>query len=512
MGQIASTKAIVGLEEHRRLASALEAPERYAWSVEEVRRIETHISTVLLAGDYALKLKKPLDLGFLDFTSLERRRHFCEEEIRLNSRLAPEIYLRRVPISGTIESPRIDGQGPVVEHAVLMRRFPEKELMNRLLMQGRLPCEAVQLLADTVADFHERLPAVDPESDYGRPHAVAEPLRENFQQLFRLEEAATVREELVELWQWSESQLKHLAQLMHERRIAGAVRECHGDLHLGNVAWHEGKVIVFDGIEFDPALRWIDTANEIAFTVMDLDFLGAARLRNCFLDRYLERTGDYRALYLLPFYAVYRALVRAKINGREAAQGQDPQAGEELREHVSLATAYTQEQTPVLAITYGLSGSGKSTLAGKLVEQGYIRLRSDVERKRLFGLNPGESSHSGLYTGIYTPEATQGTYDRLLSLAEEALKAGFCAVVDASFLRASHRRPFRELALRLGCGFRILHLWAEEETLRARLRRRRAEGRDPSEAGEAVLEEQLRWGEPPAGVEEPFVRVIEANG
>ena len=500
------------LDDHRRLAEALGDAGRYPWPVDAVERIETHISTVLLAGSYVIKIKKPIDLGFLDFSALERRRHFCDEEIRLNGRLAPQIYLRRVPITGTLTDPVIDGEGEAIEHAVLMRRFPERELMSRLLREGRLPDAAIDRLADTVAAFHDGLPAVGGDAPHGTPEAVAEPVRENFRQLRALSAAGPLRSELKRLERWSEQQLEQLAPRISARREAGAVRECHGDLHLGNVAWHDGDVIVFDGIEFNEALRWIDTANEIAFTVMDLEFHGARRLRYRFLDRYLERTGDYEALDLLPFYAVYRALVRAKINGHEAEQGAAPGAQEALREHVALARRFTEPPAPELVLTYGLSGSGKSTRARRLVEErGFIRLRSDVERKRLFGFEARERSGSGLGGGLYTSEASERTYARLEELAEHALRAGFSVVVDAAFLQASRRYPFRDLAERLGCRFRILHVRAAEETLRQRLRKRLAEGRDPSEADEAVLDAQLRSAEPPSGDEVPFVETVDAD-
>jgi len=503
---------IKSLQDHRRLASALEDPGRYAWPVESVHRIETHISTVLLAGDYVLKLKKPLNLGFLDFVDLERRRHYCEEEIRINSRLAPQIYLRRVPITGSPDNPHIEGSGEAIEHAVLMRRFPENELMNRLLREGRLPGEAVERLAETLAAFHQGLPAAAADSRHGAPEMVAEQIRDNFAQLAELPFTAPLRGELDRLQAWSEDQLLRLWPLLRERHETAAVRECHGDLHLGNVAWHEDQVIVFDGIEFDPELRWIDTASEIAFTVMDLDFLAAWRLRNRFLNRYLEQTGDYRALSLLPFYAAYRALVRAKINGREAQQEGKHRTPQAMRDHVALAVAYTEPRAPELAITYGLSGSGKSTLAGKLVEeQGFLRLRSDVERKRLFGLEEGARSSSGLDTGLYHPAVTERTYSHLLKRAQDVLEAGYSVVVDAAFLSSSRRRPFRDLAQRKACPFRILHVRAREATLRERLRSRRAEGADPSEANEKILEAQLARAEPPAGEETPFVELVDTE-
>nr|WP_041595584.1 bifunctional aminoglycoside phosphotransferase/ATP-binding protein [Halorhodospira halophila] len=501
------------MEAHRALAEALQAPECYPWPVDTVECIETHISTVLLAGAYVVKLKKPLDLGFLDFSSLERRRYFCDEEVRLNGRLAPQIYLRRVAIAGPATEPRIDGEGDVLEYAVLMRRFPENELMSRLLREGRLPHGAVERLAETVARFHAGLPAAGEDSEYGSPEAVADPMRDNFRALETQSAAASMRGELRALERWTEAQLQRLEPLIRRRRAEGAVRECHGDLHLGNVAWHEDDLIIFDGIEFNPALRWIDTASEVAFTVMDLDFEGARRLRHCFLDRYLEQSGDYQALPLLPLYAVYRALVRAKINGHEVEQGGGSAAQEALCDHVQLAKSYTVAQVPELVITYGLSGSGKSVRARRLVEErGFIRLRSDVERKRLFGLEPRARSDSTLDSGLYSPEATWRTYERLQEQAEGALEAGFSVVVDAAFLKAERRRPFLELAARTGCRFRILHVRADEQTLRERLRKRLAEGRDPSEADETVLDAQLRTAQPPSGEEAAFVETVDADG
>ncbi len=432
------SEPITTLEAHRQLAEALADPARLPWEAPGVQRIETHISSVLLAGDYAIKIKKPLDLGFLDFSTLELRRHYCDEEIRLNGRLAPQIYLRRMPIAGSVAEPVLDGEGLPFEHAVLMRRFPEEELMSRLLREGRLPEGAVDRLAETVAAFHGELPPAPADSPYGGMADIAEPVRDNFRQLAALSAAEPVRGELRRLERWSEAELERLAPVFRERRESGAIRECHGDLHLGNVAWHDDDVIVFDGIEFNEALRWIDIANEIAFTVMDLDFQGASQLRYRFLDRYLERTGDYHALSVLPFYAVYRALVRAKINGLAAEQGAEKGAAEALREHIGLARRFTASQVPELVLTYGLSGSGKSTRARRLVdERGFVRLRSDVERKRLFGIDPRASSGSGLESGLYTPEASERTYARLEELAEWSLQAGFSVVVDAAFLQAA---------------------------------------------------------------------------
>ncbi len=499
------------------LLAALRDPAIYPWPVDAVEVIETHISTVFLAGDHVLKIKKPLDLGFLDFSTLERRGWFCEEEVRLNSRLAPDWYLRPVPISGTVAAPEIEGGGEPLEWGVLMRRFPQSALADARLDRGELPVNVMDGLARVVAEFHAEIPAAGPDTDYGTVDSVLAPMLQNFEQLRELDAAGADPAVLDALEAWVQTQGEELGELIDARFQGGFVRECHGDLHLGNIAWHEDEVIVFDAIEFEPYLRWIDVANEVAFVVMDLDHRGAYDHRHRFLNAYLEHTGDYGMMRLLRFYAAYRAMVRAKINGFMASQAEEGSearqaARQQVTAYMALAQGYTQLRRPELVITHGLSGSGKTQVAGELVAaEGHLRLRSDVERKRLFGVAPEERRDDEPEAGLYTPEATERTYSHLEGLAREMLEAGWSVVVDAAFLDPRHREAFRALAEELECGFRILDVRAAPDVLRERVRARARAGADASDATVDVLEHQLADYEPLSGDEAALAQVIRTD-
>lgn len=495
----------------QRLLEALSDPARYPWPVERVERIETHISTVLLAGEFVCKFKKPLNPGFLDFTTLARRRHFCEEEIRLNGRLAPDHYLRVLPVGGTVDDPVLDRE-PAIEYAVLMRRFPQSALMDRLQEEGRLPPQVMDRLAETVAEFHRSLPAAEPGSPHGSFEAVAQPMRDNFAQ-FDPSGVEADGAAVTALSDWTGAELSRLRGVIVERRAGGCVRECHGDLHLANIAWLDGRVLIFDGIEFDPALRWIDVINEIAFAVMDLDYRGAAEHRHRLLNTYLEHTGDYGGMRLLRLYAAYRAMVRAKITALRAGQYEDSEpekseAQRAARRYLALADGYRNPPGASLTITCGLSGSGKSTVAGERVaHRGLIRLRSDVERKRLFGLAPDERGGESLYTA----EANRRTYERLRELARELLADGWPVIIDAAFLKRSGRDSFRALADECGCPFRILHTRAAPDALRQRVQQRASAGSDVSDADLAVLEGQLQSAELPGADESDVTEIVDTG-
>ena len=500
-------------EGHAALVQAL--LETLATGAEAPQLLETHISSVILAGDYAYKLKKPLDFGFLDFTTLERRRHFCEEEIRLNGRLAPAIYLDVVPVTGSVEAPVLDGKGAPVEYAVRMCRFAQDSLLDRLAASGELPLALMDAVAVQVADFHRQAARAAAGSEFSTAQAAFFPVEENFEQLRPLISDADAAQRLARVEDWSRARYTHLREHVATRGASGCVRECHGDLHLGNVVLIDGEVAIFDGIEFNERMRWTDVFADVAFLLMDLDHRGLAAHGNRFLNSYLEHSGDYAGVALLTWYAVYRAMVRAKIAALRLTQPLDAEARaqvlEEYRSYTALALRYTGEPRPALCITHGLSGSGKSTVAGLAVDRfGLLRLRSDVERKRLHGLDASARTDSALGGGIYDADATRATYARLAELAGQLLEAGHSVLVDATFLEAAQRQPFAALARRLGVPFAILDIEVSMETLQRWLRERQAQGADASEADLAVVEQQVAGREPLAGDELAARRPVNA--
>ena len=498
-------------EAQAKLVLALCDPACYPHPAGPVELIETHISHVLLAGDYAYKIKKPVNLGFLDFTTLVARRFYCEEELRLNLRLAPSLYLEVVAIGGSAEAPRLGAASGIIEYALKMRRFPQQALFDRMAERGELGGTHIDALAGVIADFHgraERAPAAaDP---FDGAAAIAAPMRQNFEQLRPLLATEEERSTLAVIESWSLRRHAELVPVFAARHAEGWVRECHGDLHLGNVAWVEGAALPFDCLEFDARLRWIDVISEIAFLYMDLCSRGREDLAARFLNAYLEKIGDYAGLAVLDNYLVYRAMVRAKVAAIRATQ---PDAGEDgrreaiadYRAHLALALSFTWPRRQALVIMHGLSGSGKTVVSQELCQvTGAVRLRSDVERKRLGGVEAEAQSGSGLATGLYDEGATLATYAELTRAARLILEAAWPVVVDAACLQRWQRETFRGMAREFAVPFLVAACVADPALLRERVSRRAASGHDASEADLAVLEHQLEAAEPLAADEQPL--------
>ncbi|MFH0131823.1 AAA family ATPase [Variovorax sp. VaC1] len=457
-----------------------------------VLRVETHISWVLLTAMQAFKLKKPVCLPFLDFSSVEARKHFCDEELRLNQRFAPSLYIDVAPVCGTPTSPRIGGSGTPIDHVVRMRRFPESSLLRNLLAAEQVRPEWLDGFAQRLATLHETAERMAPVSGFGNPDPIAKAA---------VDVVATLRAQgngnrLAALDAWIKAQSQALRMAWIARQQAGAVRECHGDLHTANVVLVDGALTPFDCIEFDPALSHIDVMSDIAFLTMDLKARGRGDLAARFLDAWLQHSGDYQGLQVLRFYEVYRALVRAMASGLGPRQADGDGTGRP--DYLACATELIEqpEGKARLLITHGFSGSGKSSVALQLLcAMGAIRVRSDVERKRLHGLDAlARSATRGL--DIYGAEATRRTFDRLRACARDALLAGYPVIVDATFLRAAERHRFEALAAELRVPFSILDCRAANATLRRRVAERDVAGTDASEAGLAVLERQLQTHEP----------------
>ena len=496
------------------LIQALLNPAGYDHAVQNIHVVETHISWVVLTGGYAYKIKKPVNLGFLDFSTLDKRRFYCEEELRLNRRLAEALYLGVIPITGSPASPRLNGSGAVIEYAVKMIQFSEEARLDRMLARGELQAIHIDLLAQELAGFHDRIAVAGNDRPFGDPEHIYEPVHQNFEQI-RPRIEAPDQTQLQRLQVWSELTFAELGKIFADRKHRGFIRECHGDAHLANMVWHDERVLLFDCLEFSENLRWTDTMSEVAFLTMDLDDRGRADLARRALNAYLEHTGDYEGLAVFGFYQVYRALVRAKVACIRSSQSdlgdeEKRRVREEYLGYANLAERYTRTRPTALIITHGLSGSGKTWLSQQLLESlGAIRLRSDVERKRLHGLAPHARSGSAIDSGIYTAEAGRRTYTRLAELAHVILRAGHPVIVDAAFLKRHQRDQLRVVADQARVPFAILDVQTPENVLRQRLQHRGQHEHEASEADSVVLDQQLVSHEPLTADEQRHVLVFD---
>ena len=506
------------MESARALIAALQRPDAYPHAVSEsIRVAETHISWVVLTGEFAYKIKKPIKLSFLDYSTLERRHLLCEEELRLNRRLAPGLYLGVSVIGGTPVRPRIDDGSTPFEYAVRMRQFSPADELSALLAARSVTPDDVAALGAGIARFHTAAASVPAGSAHGRAETVHRVTMDNFTELRSLPECAEWASQLSALESRIAALHRKLRPLMDERREIGQVRECHGDLHCGNVVRWAGALTPFDGIEFEPGLRFIDVINDIAFLTMDLAERGHVDLRRAVLQAWTDTSGDWAGLPLLPYYEAYRALVRAKVDALRALQLESGSpartaAVADCRRYLDWGTARVTGRRPVLLITCGLSGSGKTWLARRLaVSLDALHLRSDVERKRLAGLAAHEDSRSPPDAGIYTVEFNERTYRRLHHCAAASLAAGEPTIVDAAFLRSHERQSFLKLALERDVPFAIVHCHAPDTVLRDRVSARAASGGDASEAGLDVLARQPSYWEALGGDELPHVVTVDTS-
>lgn len=472
----------------RAIARAMTTPAFYPHPVGRIRVRETHISLVFLTGEHVYKLKKPVDLGFLDFRALERRRHFCLREVEVNRRLAEGVYRGVVSITREGAGFRLGGAGEAVEYAVHMRQLRDEDVLEERLRQGGVPPDVVVRVAEHLADFLRRAEPLAGRvagEAYAHLHSAC---AANFRQVAEVAGADLDPLLLGVVQSATMGFLRHRQDLFQRRAAQGWVRDGHGDLRTGHIYIENGAIRVIDALEFNDDLRRIDTASDLAFLAMDLDARRRPDLAELLLEtaaRALEDPGLYA---LLPFYQCYRAMVRCKVSVlRRAEPGLDRRQQDRLlgeaRGYLALAGRYAlQFGRPRVWVTAGLPASGKSTLARGLGEAlGLAPLRSDVLRRELFGAAQGPQPFGA---GRYHPAALQRVYGRLLTRAGEHLARGSSVVLDATFGRRRARGEARRLARDRRCGIVFLECTAPEETLRQRLLRR--EGRQ--EVSDARIE------------------------
>lgn len=505
--------SVTTLESRDSIIQAMQSAEFYDHEVTEITMLQTHISWVFLTGEYAYKVKKPMDFGFLNFTELSQRQHFCEEEIRLNKRLANDVYIGTVRITGTLSKPTLNGDGEAIEYAVKMHQFEQSQLADNLLSSKKLDSQHIDSIADQAANFHQSIRISGTDSELGTADSVNAPVIQNFDQLDPLIKDPDAITQLARLRSWSESEFSKISSILQQRKESGFVRECHGDMHLGNMALINKQITIFDGIEFNDEFRWIDVMSEVAFLFMDLFDRKQKPFAYRFLNRYLEHTGDYEGIQVLRFYLVYRAMVRAKIASftlltPNLSEADQIKAMQQYSSYSNLAESFTQIGELSLSITHGVSGSGKTTVSQQQLEKnGCIRIRSDIERKRLYQLKATDNSKSPIDSGIYSPEASLKTYQKLEKFAKLIVSSGFSLIVDATFLERDNRKPFQELAAELSVKYSIIEFDVDEAEFTKRIIKRSSDSNNASEADIDVLKKQLNSMKPLEEEEKEYIQI-----
>ncbi len=480
------------------------SPDAYPHAVESVELRQTHISYLLFAGEFVYKVKKPLDLGFLDFSTLEKREHYCHEELRLNRRLCQRTYLDVVPVVSASGEFKVEAEGEIVDYAVKMRRLPEEGMMTPLLERGGVTSAQIGDLGRRIAEFHATAERNDETDELGGLKTVTLNWRENFEQTEAYIGRTVTQQQFDEIRRFVDRTLAEEANLFQQRVLEGRARDCHGDLRADAVCFEPDGVCIFDCIEFSERFRRCDVAADIAFLAMDLEFRGRQDLADELMASYLGVTLDATLPLVIPFYKCYRAYVRGKVDGfqldqPEIGDAQKRQVAEGAKRFFELAQTYATQPAPAaLIVTIGVTASGKSYLANGLAARiGAAVFSSDVLRKRLLDIEPTERHIDEIDSGVYSPQSTEQTYRELLDQARPWLERGKPVVLDASYLRAEHRQAALRLAEETGVLFLALECQADESLVRERLAERQGAEQVVSDGRWEVYQAQMERLQPP---------------
>ena len=490
-------------------------PSTYPHPADDILLIQTHISWVFLTGSHAYKIKKPVDFGFLDFTTLNKRKNACLDELRLNRRLAPGLYLDVLSIyrcnDRYLIGSAIEENHQIVDYALQMMQFDQQDLFSNRLIQGNFNPQWMDHLGETIADFHLNADANARTKHYGEPGFLLQHMLENITTAEHNPPEGLSVSNLHALVVMSREHVYQREMRLNERQQQGHIRDCHGDLHLKNITLYQGQPTPFDCIEFSDEFRMIDTMNDVAFLVMDCDSIGRSALGYRFLSRYLERCGDYEGLDLLPLYLSYRAGVRGKVSsllaqelikGEPSSPSEVESAYQQASHYFSMAKRYLSEkQSPELIVIAGLSGSGKSHLSLLALEHlKAVIIRSDATRKRIIKDHPE--------LPMYSNEMHRLTYKAMFDAAEATLRAGTPVILDATFLHPASRESASALAAELDVPLTFYWLDINNEILRERVQQRSQKGGDISDADLQVLEQQIAGHERPS---EPHIIYIDSS-
>ena len=479
-------------------------------TVEPIELVQTHISYVFLTGDYAYKLKKAVDFGFLDFSTLEKRNHFLAEEMHMNQAIAPELYLEILPITQDGNKYILGGAGEAVEYALKMRQFPQENLFINLFEAGKLGPEYMEELGKIVAQFHSQAETNDYIRSFGTVAKIREAIDENYQQTVPYIGIAQTQQQFDDTKAYTDQFFAENEALFQARIDNNKIKECHGDLHLKNICLWQDKIQLFDRIEFNEPFRFVDVMYDIAFAVMDLEARNSQDLANIFLNTYLEQTGDWLGLQVLPLYLSRQAYVRAKVtsfllNDPSIPDGVKESAKQTASDYYQQAWAYTQKRSGKIILMSGLSGAGKSTVARAIAQNiNAIHVRSDAVRKHLAGIPPSEKGGEEIYSG----EMSQKTYTRMSELGVLLANSGFAVILDAKYDRMALRQQAIEAASAHNIPLQIINCTAPMEVLRDRLDKRSG---DISDATAELLASQQAQAEEFTSVEQAYVTTIDTS-
>jgi uncharacterized protein len=497
------------------LIAAMQQPEFYPHDVAKaIELVQTHGACVFLTGKYAYKIKKSVNYGFLDYSTLAKRKYFLETELRLNQQIAPGLYLQVMAISKQDNRLILGGVENIIEYTLKMHQFPQENLFSNLLQAGKLSGDRLRELGKIVAQFHQQTETNEYISSFGTVEKIQAALEENYRQSQQYIGVVQTKEQFAATKAYSDAFFAERENLLLARVQQQKIKDCHGDLHLNNICLWQDQIQLFDRIEFNESFRFVDTMYDVAFTVMDLEARNEPDFANVFLNSYLENTGDWEGLLVLPLYLSRQAYVRAKVNsfllddpqvGAEEKKSAQQLAHNYYRQAYQFTQKFTQAKPGKLILMSGLSGSGKSTVASALARKiGAIQIRADAVRKHLAGIpldQPGTDA-------IYTASMSQKTYDRLLELGVRLAQAGYAVILDAKYDRLAWRQPVIAQAQEQNIPLQIFHCTAPLTVLRDRLNQRQG---DISDAGVALINSQRLQAESFTPAEQAYVTTVDTT-
>ncbi len=463
----------------------IQNPETYGKDVEKVKLIQTHISFVVLTGNYAYKIKKPVDFGFLDFSTLEKRKYFCNQEIKLNKRLCPEIYLEVVSITKKDDGLEINGSGEVVDYAVKMKEFSQNKIMTNLLNESEISEDTIDKIVDDLVNFYKKEESTDEIKKFGKIKTIKQNTDENFKQTESVIDVTIDKEKFDFIKNITNEFLGEEKHIFEKRINTNYIKDCHGDLHTGNIVIKNDKICIFDCIEFNKRFRYSDVASDICFLAMDLDFQGHPYLGSYLIKKYVEKSKDTEIYEVLNFYKSYRAYVRGKVTGFKLSDSNiDKKEKKDIikiaKKYFDLAYYYTclvsnqiKKEKPILFITSGLTGTGKTTVANKIsVDYNARKISTDEVRKEMRGIDKYETHHEPYNTGMYSPEKMRETYEHVIKKGKKYLSKNRNVVLDATFKSKDLRKKARRIAEEETSNFLILNTVLPEEIVKNYLKKR----------------------------------------